>query len=245
MTVSYIVSPGWWVIVFELPLFVIFIWIYYPIITRRDPSTESIRGGDIFFLSFNYMFLQGIIFGPFGIYALAGFNFFLIVVALLLTPVNGIEFPWVTWQKQHADTRPIPNPKTYYPKTSGYNITMHDIDNMSINGKEFEEFLKILFENMGYSVQLTRHSRDFGADLILSKQGQKISDQAKNSASSIGNDAVQQVYGSLSVYQTQKGIVVTNNYFTKHATHHASYTHTELWDRDKLEAMLSQYPVYK
>ena len=42
-----------------------------------------------------------------------------------------------------------------------------------------------------------------GADLILSKYGEKISVQVKNWGANVGNDAIQQVVDSLKYYKTQ------------------------------------------
>jgi hypothetical protein len=122
-------------------------------------------------------------------------------------------------------------------------ITIEDIDKMG--GTEFEKFLKILFENMEYSVELTQHTTDMGADLILSKSGEKISVQAKRWSANVGNDAIQAVVGSLKVYKTQKGMVVTNSYFTNPAIYQAHHNNVELWNRDILIEMITKYPVGK
>jgi len=124
---------------------------------------------------------------------------------------------------------------------TGNKITIYDIDNME--GIEFELVLKALFQNRGYSVDLTPPTNDQGADLILSKPGVKISVQAKNKSGNIGNDAVQQVVASLNYYKTQRGIVVCSSYFTNSAITLANHNNVELWDRDKLIEMLNQYPV--
>jgi hypothetical protein len=124
---------------------------------------------------------------------------------------------------------------------TGNKITIYDIDNME--GIEFELVLKALFQNMGYSVDLTPPTNDQGADLILSKPGVKISVQAKNKSGNIGNDAVQQVVASLNYYKTQRGIVVCSSYFTNSAITLANHNNVELWDRDKLIEMLNRYPV--
>ena len=122
-------------------------------------------------------------------------------------------------------------------------ITIDDIDKME--GTEFERFLKRLFENMGYSVELTAHTIDMGADLILSKSGERISVQAKRWSANVGNDAIQAVVGSLKVYKTQRGMVVTNSDFTNPAIYQAHHNHVELWNRDKLIEMITIYPVKK
>ena len=49
-----------------------------------------------------------------------------------------------------------------------------------LNGFEFEFFLKLLFQKMGYKVINTNLSSDQGADLIISRVNSKIAIQAKN-----------------------------------------------------------------
>ena len=56
-------------------------------------------------------------------------------------------------------------------------LNLNDIDKLS--GSEFETFLKILFEKMGYEADKTKGSGDQGADLIINKLGHKIAVQAK------------------------------------------------------------------
>ena len=51
-----------------------------------------------------------------------------------------------------------------------------DINNLQIlDGKKFEEYLRKLFDIMGYISIITPHTRDQGADLILYKNGKKSS----------------------------------------------------------------------
>lgn len=110
---------------------------------------------------------------------------------------------------------------------------IEDLDKMS--GIEFENFLKKLFESKGFKVRTTKISNDQGCDLILEKFGEKTSVQAKRYSSTIGNDAIQQVVGSLKVYNCQKALVITNSKFTKAAVKLAEANHVELWDREVLK----------
>jgi hypothetical protein len=43
-----------------------------------------------------------------------------------------------------------------------------------LSGEEFEEFLAGLFRGLGYAAELTATTGDYGADLILSKERQRI-----------------------------------------------------------------------
>jgi restriction system protein len=100
----------------------------------------------------------------------------------------------------------------------------------SLSGEEFELFLKAHFTKMGYSVSLTPKSGDYGADLILKKNGEKIIVQAKRYKGSVGISAVQEVIGAKAYYKGKKALVVTNSYFTPAAKELASKTDVTLWD---------------
>ena len=112
--------------------------------------------------------------------------------------------------------------------TSGINI----VDNLK--GKEFEEFLLSHFKNLGYKGELTPVTNDYGADLILKKDGEKIVVQAKRYSNKVGIEAVQQIIGAKEYYKATKGMVVTNSFFTPNAVKLASSSNIELWDRNKL-----------
>ncbi|WP_048117056.1 restriction endonuclease [Methanosarcina barkeri] len=104
------------------------------------------------------------------------------------------------------------------PEISGsrdINVTLTKIDVME--GEYFENFLKSVFENLGYSVKGTKRTGDQGADLILSKDMIKIAVQVKRYSSKVSNKAVQEVVASKVLYKCTEGLVVTNNYFTNSA----------------------------
>lgn len=84
-------------------------------------------------------------------------------------------------------------------------------------------------------------SGDQGADLIISKLGEKVILQAKRHKAKIGNKAVQEVVASIKHYNADKGMVVTNNYFTNSAFELAKSNNIELIDRDKLEKLIVKY----
>lgn len=109
---------------------------------------------------------------------------------------------------------------------------MNLIDTMS--GIEFEEFLMDHFLRCGYKATLTPMFNDYGADLVLKKDGQKIVVQAKRWKSSVGVEAVQQVVGAVGYYKANKAIVITNSYFTENAKRLARTNNVELWDREAL-----------
>jgi len=111
-------------------------------------------------------------------------------------------------------------------------ISMDDIDSM--DGFEFEDFLRKLFEKMGYSVKQTKLSGDQGADLIVEKMGEITLVQAKRAGSKISNKAVQEVVASIKFYKGHQGIVVTNNFFTPSAIELAKHNAVKLINREEL-----------
>lgn len=120
---------------------------------------------------------------------------------------------------------------------------MKDVDTMS--GTEFESFLLTHFEKLGYKGHTTQASNDFGADLVLKKDGDVIVIQAKRHKGKIGIKAVQEVTGAIAFYNASKGFVISNNYFTPAATKLADAAKIELWDRKMLSALMKSYKCEK
>jgi len=118
----------------------------------------------------------------------------------------------------------------------------------TMKGREFEKWLAVKFQKMGYQVHLKSGTKDQGADLILkTKTGERISVQAKKSTKkNIGVAALGDIVRAMRYYQTPKGIVVTNQYFTKDMREEASnYSDIELWDRERLVDELSRVEGFK
>lgn len=119
------------------------------------------------------------------------------------------------------------------------NSTLAMVDAMS--GEEFEEFLKVHFEKMGYKVQLTPGTNDYGIDLICKKRYFTDNElengfvvQAKRYKGKVGVAAVQQVIAGAKYYDCKYGLVITNSYFTKNAWELARKSGITLWDRNVL-----------
>ena len=118
---------------------------------------------------------------------------------------------------------------------------LDDIDAMT--GHEFERFLSRLFSRLGFRVRLVGASGgDFGADLIIERDGISIAVQAKNyEAGHVGNDAVQQAIAGTTYYNCHAALVVTNSLFTKAAEEQAercAHFPVTLWNRLDLETAL-------
>ena len=112
-------------------------------------------------------------------------------------------------------------------------FTIDDVDLMS--GQEFENFVAKLFSRMGYETEVTKATGDQGVDIIVSKNGNKIGIQAKCYSGSVGNSAIQEVVAGKNYYRLDKGIVVTNNFFTESAQQLAQANSVVLWDRNILK----------
>lgn len=107
-----------------------------------------------------------------------------------------------------------------------------EVDTMS--GEDFERFLELLFRQLGYEVNRTPYRGDYGADLLLVKDGQKTAVQAKRSANTVGLQAVQEVVAARAFYDCTRTLVVTNNSFSPQARRLATPNQVELWDREAL-----------
>ncbi|NLA05594.1 MAG: restriction endonuclease [Firmicutes bacterium] len=112
------------------------------------------------------------------------------------------------------------------------------IDEMS--GTVFEELLMEHFKRLGYRAKMTAKTGDYGADLILEKEEERIVVQAKRWKQNVGVAAIQQVVGAINYYHADKGMVISNSYFTSNAEKLARSNSIELWDRDKLVDFLSK-----
>ncbi len=119
-------------------------------------------------------------------------------------------------------------------------FNIYSLDNLS--GKEFEEFLKWMFQELGFSVELTKVTADSGVDLVLKKDQEKIAVQAKryNRNTKVSNEVVLKTYGGMGVYKCHKSIIITTSYFTNQAKNDAQKLEIELWDREFLSAKIDQ-----
>jgi len=111
-------------------------------------------------------------------------------------------------------------------------------DFTELNGYEFEDYLKRMFELLGYTAIQTSLSGDQGADLILSKEDEKIVVQAKKYEGKVSNNAVQEIAAAKNHYDADKAMVVTNSSFTKSAMELALSNDVELWDGTKLRSII-------
>lgn len=115
---------------------------------------------------------------------------------------------------------------------------LNDIDIM--DGKTFEKYLEALFKKLGYKVERTRYVGDYGADLVVRKNGIKTVIQAKRYKKNVGVKAIQEAVAAKGYYSCEKAMVVTNSLYTKQAVELARRNDVQLWDRnDLVKALLS------
>lgn len=111
----------------------------------------------------------------------------------------------------------------------------------AMEGHEFEHFIATLLRSLGYEkVEVTPGSGDQGVDVLAEKDGVRYAIQCKCYSTDLGNTPVQEVNTGKMVYQCHVGVVVTNRYFTQSAREAAKATGVLLWDRSKLEKLISQ-----
>ncbi len=123
---------------------------------------------------------------------------------------------------------------------------LKEIDSMS--GDEFEEYLEVMFETIGYEATKTKRSRDGGVDLILKKDDKITLIQAKRYkiTETISVDAVRAVFSKKDKYKAERLVVLTTAMkFSVDARKEAKEMGVELWGRDKFKELLKQSKLIK
>jgi restriction system protein len=113
---------------------------------------------------------------------------------------------------------------------------INEIDVM--DGVDFERRLTHLFSDLGYRVERTRARGDYGADLVLDRDGVRTVVQAKRWTKNVGVKAIQEAVAAKPMYRCDCAMVVTNRYFTDQAKRLAEANRVTLWNRDDLTSAL-------
>jgi HJR/Mrr/RecB family endonuclease len=121
-------------------------------------------------------------------------------------------------------------------ETKENTITIEYIDQMT--GEEFEKFIGDYFKKIGYKATVTPLAGDFGVDIIVENELVKIGVQAKRYSDRVTNSAIQEIVAGIKHYNLDKGMVITNNYFTRAAKELAKDNNIVLWDRETLKEKL-------
>jgi restriction system protein len=104
----------------------------------------------------------------------------------------------------------------------------------AMEGRMFEHYLETLFTRLGYHVESTQYRGDYGADLVIERDGFRVAVQAKRYSKPVGLRAVQEVLGSKGTYRCDAAMVVSNQAYTPQARRLAADNDVELWDRERL-----------
>lgn len=93
---------------------------------------------------------------------------------------------------------------------------------MHLTPREFEIYLKNVYEQLGYRAEVTPEQHDKGVDVILRKAGEVTVVQAKRYAAgnNVGAPAVKELAGVMLQYD--RGIVVSTSDFTRDAKEYAT-----------------------
>jgi HJR/Mrr/RecB family endonuclease len=141
--------------------------------------------------------------------------------------------------KHHLDELKFNNFKNRLKKEKqAQKYSIDDVDMM--DGKEFENFVALIFSKMGYQTEVTKASGDQGIDVIATKGDKKIGIQAKCYSSTVGNSAIQEAVAGKAFYKLDKVIVATNNFFTDSALQLAQANGVVLWDRNMLKEKITE-----
>lgn len=103
-----------------------------------------------------------------------------------------------------------------------------------ISREEFEKLLLAHYINLGYTCRTTPKTGDYGSDLVLEKDNERIVVQDKLWKSVVEIESVRQFIWDIKYYGASKGMVITNSVFTGSAHELARANGIELVDRQGL-----------
>ena len=159
---------------------------------------------------------------------------FLPIIAIIYL-VKGIIYLIIQTSKEKAKK----DEERIYKDLLNTNIQEQLIEVDNLDGLQFEKYIGELLKKIGFKkVIVTKGSGDFGADIVAEKENDKYAFQCKRFETAIGPKPIGEVLRGMNKYKCNKGVVVTNNYFTKQAIQEASVSNIELWDRDKLSTLI-------
>jgi len=90
-----------------------------------------------------------------------------------------------------------------------------------------------------------RASNDYGVDLIIDKDKERIAVQVKRSKNQITRKAISDAVAGMKYYHCTKAMVVTNSKFTEDAREFARGTECVLVDRAILQQWLDAFKILK
>lgn len=107
-----------------------------------------------------------------------------------------------------------------------------------MTGEEFEQYVAEILKYNGYkNIELTKHTGDYGIDILADYEGYSYAIQCKMYHKPVGIAAIQQAYAGYIYYNCDYPVVVTNDRFTSAAIDLAETNDVILWDGKYLEKM--------
>jgi restriction system protein len=104
----------------------------------------------------------------------------------------------------------------------------------------YASYLALLFKQLGYQVEQTKHSGDYGADLILYKDSKRIVVQCKRYSGKVSIKSIQEAVGAKAYYKAHDAWSETNSYHTNPAKNLALANKVVLIERDQLTNLILQ-----
>lgn len=147
-------------------------------------------------------------------------------------------------KKLMKEIDPVAYQRDFFSQDSSENTITKSKNNIVnydyMNGHQFEYFCADILRKNGFiNVEVTQGSGDHGIDVLAEKDSITYAIQCKCYSSNIGNAAVQQAHTGKSLYHKDIAVVMTNRYFTPQAMAEAKALGVKLWDRNKLNEMIS------
>lgn len=134
-------------------------------------------------------------------------------------------------------------PNTDFSQLNVQEILKHSLPKrfQDMDPYDFEDFIAFLFSKMGYTIQPTSYSGDFGADLIVEKDNKKIAVQVKRyeKNNKVNVASVNQVIGAKNYYNCDTALIITTSDYTKPAYDLMNATETKCWNWNDLQKRIS------
>ena len=107
----------------------------------------------------------------------------------------------------------------------------------AMTGVEFEHYVAAVLRGVGYEIDFTRATGDFGVDLIATRDGVRTAVQCKRQARAVTGSAIQQVVAGAPVHDCTATMVVCNHRYTRAAEQLAEVHDCVLIGRTQLARM--------
>ena len=112
------------------------------------------------------------------------------------------------------------------------------------DGKQFEVYMGRFFIYQGNRVTFTKAGGDYGADLVIERDGVRTVVQCRQRKENTGVDGVQAVNSAKEVYHATRALIVSTSEFTKSALNLAKIHNVECWDGRQLLEELYKHQFF-